>query len=97
MERAPTPIPKLDFDKNARRFNCTFRSWIIFDIGFILEKLMFNLGLSNVTLGTMRFYDKNLSTKEVENIIGKIDKQISDWDFEMGSGSSRELRKMGFN
>ena len=36
---------------------------------FILEKLKLNLELSNVTLGTMRFYDKALSTKEVVNII----------------------------
>jgi predicted oxidoreductase len=34
-----------------------------------LEKLKNNLGLSNVTLGTMRFFDKTLSTKEVTNII----------------------------
>ena len=40
---------------------------------------------------------KNLGSiyREVENIIGKIDSQISDWDFEMGSGASWELRKKG--
>lgn len=40
---------------------------------------------------------KNLGIvySEVEKIIGKIDSQISDWDFEMGSGASWELRKMG--
>lgn len=38
---------------------------------------------------------KNLAVVygEVEKIIGKIDSQISDWDFEMGSGASWELRK----
>lgn len=30
---------------------------------------MLNLGLSNVTLGTMRFYDKSLNVHEVTNII----------------------------
>jgi len=34
-----------------------------------MKKSMPNLGLSNITLGTMRFYDKNLSTKEVTHII----------------------------
>jgi aryl-alcohol dehydrogenase-like predicted oxidoreductase len=34
-----------------------------------MKKQKSDLGLSNVTLGTMRFYDKNLSTKEVNNII----------------------------
>jgi len=40
---------------------------------------------------------RNLATiyREVEKIIGKIDSQVSDWDFEMGSGSSWELRKKG--
>lgn len=38
---------------------------------------------------------KNLAPvySEVEKIIGKIDSQLSDWDFEMGSGASWELRK----
>lgn len=31
--------------------------------------------------------------REVEKIIGKIDSQISDWDFEMESGASWALRK----
>jgi predicted oxidoreductase len=34
-----------------------------------MKKSMPNLGLSNITLGTMRFYDKNLSTKAVTHII----------------------------
>lgn len=34
-----------------------------------MEKSISNLGLSKETLGTMRFYDKNLSTKEVTKII----------------------------
>ena len=34
-----------------------------------MKKSMPNLGLSNVTLGTMRFHDKNLSSKNVTNII----------------------------
>ncbi len=40
---------------------------------------------------------KNLGKvyREVEKIIGNIDSQISDWDFEMGSGASWELRKKG--
>ncbi|MBL4604318.1 MAG: hypothetical protein JKY02_01210 [Flavobacteriaceae bacterium] len=40
---------------------------------------------------------RNLGTiyREVEKIIGKIDSSISDWDFEMGSGASWELRKKG--
>ena len=40
---------------------------------------------------------RNLATiyREVEGIMGKIDSQISDWDFEMGSGASWELRKKG--
>ncbi|MCE7992506.1 MAG: hypothetical protein HEP71_11015 [Roseivirga sp.] len=40
---------------------------------------------------------KNLGTvyTEVEEIIGEINSQISDWDFEMGSGASWELRKKG--
>tara|TARA_R110002073_G_scaffold108336_5_gene243503 strand:+ start:82969 stop:83406 length:438 start_codon:yes stop_codon:yes gene_type:complete len=33
--------------------------------------------------------------REVEEIMGKIDSQVSDWDFEMGSGASWELRKKG--
>ncbi len=33
--------------------------------------------------------------REVEKIIGKIDSQVSDWDFEMGSGASWDLRKKG--
>ncbi|MDC9723094.1 MAG: hypothetical protein PSN34_10060 [Urechidicola sp.] len=42
---------------------------------------------------------KNLGTvyREVEYIIGKIDSYISDWDFEMGSGASWELRKKGLH
>lgn len=42
---------------------------------------------------------KNLGTvyREVENIIGKIDSYVSDWDFEMGSGASWELRKKGLH
>ncbi len=38
---------------------------------------------------------KNLGSvyREIEKIIGKIDSQISNWDFEMGSGASWELRK----
>ena len=31
--------------------------------------------------------------REIESIIGKIDSQISDWDFEMSSGAAYELRK----
>ena len=31
----------------------------------------------------------------VEKIIGEINSQISDWDYEMGSGASWELRKKG--
>lgn len=40
---------------------------------------------------------KNLEAvyTEVEKIIGKIDSQISNWDFEMGSGAAWELRKQG--
>ena len=40
---------------------------------------------------------KNLGSvyREVEKITGKIDSQISDWDFEMGSGAAWELRKKG--
>ncbi|MDT7831066.1 hypothetical protein RQM59_01675 [Flavobacteriaceae bacterium S356] len=40
---------------------------------------------------------RNLATiyREVEEIMGNIDSQISDWDFEMGSGASWELRKKG--
>ena len=40
---------------------------------------------------------KNLATiyTGVEKIIGKINSHISDWDFEMGSGASWELRKKG--
>lgn len=34
-----------------------------------MTKPMSNVGLSNVTLGTMRFYDKNLSVNEVTEII----------------------------
>jgi len=33
--------------------------------------------------------------REVEKILGDINSQVSDWDFEMGSGASSELRKMG--
>lgn len=33
--------------------------------------------------------------RDVEKIMGKIDSQVSDWDFEMGSGASWELRKKG--
>jgi len=42
-------------------------------------------------------YFKSLETiySEIEKIIGKINSQISDWDFEMGSGASWELRKKG--
>lgn len=35
--------------------------------------------------------------REVEKIMGKIHSQVSDWDFEMGSGASWELRKKGLN
>tara|TARA_R110001632_G_scaffold199060_2_gene321448 strand:+ start:15768 stop:16205 length:438 start_codon:yes stop_codon:yes gene_type:complete len=40
---------------------------------------------------------KNLKTvyQSVEKIIGKIESYISNWDFEMGSGASWELRKKG--
>ena len=40
---------------------------------------------------------KDLATiySEVEKIIGKISSFISNWDFEMGSGASWELRKKG--
>ena len=40
---------------------------------------------------------RNLGTiyREVEKIMGKIDSQVSEWDFEMGSGASYELRKKG--
>lgn len=40
---------------------------------------------------------RNLGTvyREVEKILGKIDSYVSDWDFEMGSGASWELRKKG--
>lgn len=40
---------------------------------------------------------RNLGTvyREVEKIIGKINSHVSDWDFEMGSGASWELRKKG--
>jgi hypothetical protein len=40
---------------------------------------------------------RNLATvyREVAEIMGTIDSQISDWDFEMGSGASWELRKKG--
>lgn len=40
---------------------------------------------------------KNLGTvyREVEEIIGEINSQVSDWDFEMGSGASWALRKKG--
>lgn len=46
---------------------------------------------------TVLTHFKNLGViyPEVEKIIGKIDSQISDWDFEMGSGASWELRKKG--
>jgi len=42
---------------------------------------------------------KNLGDvyKGVEKIIGKIGSQISDWDFEMGSGASYDLRKKGLH
>jgi len=42
---------------------------------------------------------RNLGTvyREVEKIIGEINSQVSDWDFEMGSGASWELRKKGIN
>jgi len=33
--------------------------------------------------------------RDIEGILGTIDSQISDWDFEMGSGPSWELRKQG--
>jgi len=41
-------------------------------------------------------YFRGLATiyREVESIIGKIDSQISDWDFEMGSGAMYALRKI---
>lgn len=40
---------------------------------------------------------RNLGTiyGEVEKIMGKIESHVSDWDFEMGSGASWELRKQG--
>ncbi|KAA3611239.1 MAG: hypothetical protein D8M58_14810 [Calditrichaeota bacterium] len=40
---------------------------------------------------------RNLGTiyREVEKILGKIDSQVSDWDFEMGSGPMWDLRKKG--
>ncbi|MFY0602780.1 MAG: hypothetical protein JXQ93_02440 [Flavobacteriaceae bacterium] len=40
---------------------------------------------------------RNLGTvyREVEKIMGAIHSQVSDWDFEMGSGASWELRKKG--
>ncbi|MBO3697671.1 hypothetical protein [Roseivirga sp. E12] len=41
------------------------------------------------------FKNLGLVYTEVEKIIGKIDSQISNWDFEMGSGASWELRKQG--
>jgi len=34
-----------------------------------VEKLKTTLNLSNITLGTMRFFDKSLSTKAVTNLI----------------------------
>lgn len=38
---------------------------------------------------------RNLATiyRKVENIIGEINSQISNWDFEMNSGVASELRK----
>lgn len=38
---------------------------------------------------------RNLATiyRDVEKIIGEINSQVSDWDFEMDSGASWELRK----
>lgn len=40
---------------------------------------------------------RNLATvyRDVEEIMGKINSQVSDWDFEMGSGASWKLRKKG--
>ena len=36
-----------------------------------MEGLKANLGLSNITLGTMRFFDKSLSLNEVTRLIEK--------------------------
>lgn len=40
---------------------------------------------------------RNLATvyRDVEEIMGEINSQVSDWDFEMGSGASWKLRKKG--
>jgi hypothetical protein len=40
---------------------------------------------------------KNLETvyRGIEKKLGKIDSHITNWDFEMGSGASWELRKQG--
>lgn len=40
---------------------------------------------------------RNLATvyRDVEEVMGEINSQVSDWDFEMGSGPSWKLRKKG--
>ena len=42
---------------------------------------------------------RNLGTvfRDVEAILGEINSYVSDWDFEMGSGPSWDLRKKGLN
>lgn len=42
-------------------------------------------------------YYKDLGTlnKEIKAILGKIDSQISDFDFELNAGAAQELRRLG--
>ncbi len=40
------------------------------------------------------FDNLELICSEVENLIGKIDSKISNWDFEMSSGAAKVLRKL---
>ena len=34
---------------------------------------------------------------EIETVLGKIDPEVSDWDFEMNAGAAQELRKLDLN